>query len=174
MRTPLALLLLMAGLWACTQQKPVEEEATAIPPPPIEITADTYVGPCQQALASLSGGDIDGFVKGMAENCIYRFNNGDSIAGKAAITAYWKDRRSNVIDQIAFDNEIWLPVKVNASEQVRPGNWVLSWYRVQSTYKTGKSMSQYIHTVYHFNDAGQLDEVIQYLDRVPIVQATTP
>lgn len=171
MRTTYGFILLVAGLLACTQQKPVEETAA---PQPIEIVSDTYVGPCKQGLASMAAGDISAFVKDMADNCIYRFNNGDSIAGKEAITAYWKDRRSNVIDKIAFDNEIWLPVKVNTSELVRPGNWVLSWYRVQSTYKTGKSMTQYVHTVYHFNDAGQIDEVIQYLDRAPILQATTP
>ncbi len=173
MRTTFALPLLMAGLWACTEQKPAEE-AEGLTPPPVEITADTYVKSCQQALAGLTRGDIDAFVKDMADSCIYRWNNVDSIAGKSAITEYWKDRRANSIDQISFDNEIWLPLKVNSSEQVRQGNWVLSWYRVNATYKTGKSMTQNIHTIYHFNDQGQLDEAIQYLDRVPIVQATTP
>jgi ketosteroid isomerase-like protein len=172
MRTPLALLLLVAGLYACTQPK--EPAAEQAPPAPIEIADDTYVAACQAGLAGMTNGDIDAFVKDLAENCVYRWNYGDSLVGKPAIAAYWKDRRTNVIDKITFDNEIWLPVKVNASEQVRPGNWVLSWYRVQSTYKTGKSMSQYIHTVYHFNDQGQVDEVIQYLDRVLIAQALTP
>ena len=119
--------------------------------------------------------DIDGFVSNFADDAVYVFNNGDSIAGKQAITEYWTDRMTNAIDEIGFSNDIWLSLKVNESSQgVMTGNWVLGWFQVTATYQaTGKSMTQNIHTLYHFNDSGKFDRVIQYLDRASIMAAMT-
>ncbi|MBK8280123.1 MAG: nuclear transport factor 2 family protein [Saprospiraceae bacterium] len=47
----------------------------------------------RQSIAALSAGDADGFVAGYADNAVYMFNNGDSLAGKAAIAEYWKRRK---------------------------------------------------------------------------------
>jgi hypothetical protein len=38
-------------------------------------------------------------------------------------------------------------------------------------YKTGKSMTQWIHTDLHFDANDKIDRVIMYLDRVPIAAA---
>lgn len=165
--------LFLGIIWSCTQPEK-EAEVAAPVPQAVEFADTTYIVKCKEGLAFMTAGDMDGFVKNFAENGIYRFNNGDSIAGKAAITAYWKDRRANSIDKIEFSNDVWLSLRINESTGIpRKGNWVLSWYNVAATYKTGKSMSQWIHTVYHFDDNGNIDEVIQYLDRVPIMAAQT-
>lgn len=101
---------------------------------------------------------------------MYRWNNGDSLAGKKAIVDYWKARRSNVIKTIDFTDDIWLAVKVNtpANRYQAPGNWVLGWFRTTAKYVTDKSMVQWIHTDYHINDDGKIDLCIQYVDREPI------
>lgn len=118
-------------------------------------------------------GDIDGWMATFADNAVYVWNNGDSIAGKPAITAYWKKRRSDVIDSISFTNQIWLPIKVNQPQSVeQPGVWLLSWHLTMAKYKTGKRMAQWMHTDYHFDASDKIDRVIQYLDRVPINAAT--
>ena len=48
------------------------------------------------------------------------------------------------------------------------GNYVLSWNTVHAKYKSGKSMSQRMHMVYHFDASDKIDRVTQYMDRVPI------
>jgi ketosteroid isomerase-like protein len=164
------LLLLIFCLGACDSLK--KDTSTAIEPQALEFGSMKYGDICHNALTQLANGDMDSFINNFAENVIYRFNSGDSIVGKTAVAAYWKDRRTNVIDQLEFTNDLWLPLKVNDSEQgVRQGMWVLGWYKATSTYKTGKSMNQFIHTLYHFDSNDKVDEVIQYLDRLPIQQA---
>ena len=166
---------------ACNVSTPKEESVPAVTASeapaekaPIEFAPSKYSDVCKSSLAGLSSGNIDAFVKDMSENCVYRFNSGDSIAGKAAITKYWTDRRKNVIDKINFSDEIWLPLNVNENnpDDVRRGTWVLSWFTTSATYKSGKSMTQSIHTLFHFNDSEQIDEVIQYLDRASINAAS--
>jgi ketosteroid isomerase-like protein len=158
-------------LLACT---PAKEPTAEVPPEALSFGPMRYGDICRQGLLSMERGDVDAYVNNFAEDIIYRFNNGDSIVGRKAVIEYWKDRRNNVIDHIEFTNDIWVPLRVNDSNQdVKPGIWVLGWYRASSTYKTGKSMSQFIHTLYHFNADDKIDEVIQYLDRLPIMQATT-
>ena len=173
--------LLLFVVTACNVSTPKEESVPAVTASdapaekaPIEFAPSKYSDVCKSALAGLSNGNIDAFVKDMSENCVYRFNSGDSIAGKAAITKYWSERRTKVIDKISFSEDLWLPLSVTDAntDNVRRGTWVLSWFTTSATYKTGKSMTQSIHTLFHFNDSEQIDEVIQYLDRASINAAS--
>lgn len=150
-------------------------DSTAVETPAVEFASPDLIAAPKAGLAALTSGDIDAFVANYAENAMYRWNNGDSLSGKKAIYDYWKNRRTNAIKTIEFSNDIWLPVKVNtpANQYQAPGNWVLSWYRTNATYTTGKSMTQWIHTDYHINNEGKIDLVIQYLDRAPINAAMT-
>jgi len=166
---------------ACNTPAPKEETVPAVTASeapaekgPLEFAPAKYSDICKNALSGLSSGNVDAFVKDMAENCVYRFNSGDSIAGKPAITKYWADRRGKTIDKISFSNDLWLPLTVTETnpDNVRRGTWVLSWFTTAATYKSGKSMTQSIHTLFHFNDSEQIDEVIQYLDRAPINAAS--
>lgn len=167
--------LLVSGLLSCQPKTEVAETVEPPKPQPIEFADAKYSDMCKVGLAFLTSKDIDAFVSSMSDNAIYRFNNGDSIAGKPAITAYWKERMTNAIDKIDFSDDVWLSLKANEPPKgVLAGNWVMGWFRVTATYKTGKSMTQYIHTLYHFNTNDKIDEVIQYLDRAPIIAAMTP
>ncbi|MEO7486975.1 MAG: nuclear transport factor 2 family protein [Ferruginibacter sp.] len=138
-----------------------------------EITDAKYVEIGKKGLAALSSGDIDGWMTSYADNAVYIWNSGDSLAGKAAIAGYWKKRRTEVIDSISFLNDIWLPVKVNTPQQQvqQPGVWLLSWYMVNAKYKNGKPMRQWIHTDMHFDANDKIDRVIQYIDRAVINEA---
>jgi len=143
-------------------------------PLPTEIADQKYVDIGKSGNASLSSGNIDAWMSSFADNAVYIWNNGDSLAGKAKITDYWKQRRGNVIDSISFSMDIWLAVKVNEPQNAAhlPGIWLLGWYLTKAKYKTGKSMTQWIHTVMHFDANDKIDRVVQFLDRAPINAAT--
>ena len=138
-----------------------------------EFGTEKYVQMAKQIMQDLSSGNVDGYTSAYADNAIYRFSGGDSLNGKQAITDYWKKRRSEVIDSLSYTSEIWLPI--NVSEPMSPGqptgNYALTWNMVHAKYKSGKSMSQRMHMVFHFNDSDKVDRVTQYLDRVPVLAA---
>jgi len=166
------ILLVMVGgclLMACGQPK--TEPAAVAKPGPIELADSTYIVPCKQSLMALASGDIDAFGANLADQAVFQWNAGDSLAGKQAIVDYWKDRRGKVIDKLEISEGIWLALKVNDSKQVATGNYVFVWTPVTATYKGGKSMSQWIHNVYHIDAAGKIDRITQFLDRAPIANA---
>ncbi|ULQ57246.1 nuclear transport factor 2 family protein [Flavihumibacter rivuli] len=144
-------------------------QTTAYVNPSAEFADPKYIEMGKQALAALSAGDVDGWLKNYADNAVYVWNSGDSISGKAAITAYWKKRRMEVIDSLTFSNHVFLPINVKQPQSVeQPGIWLLGWYQVNAKYKSGKSMTQWMHVDMHFNANDKVDRVIQYIDRVPI------
>ena len=182
MKRLLSIAFISSLFFACTNSKTADTAATtsdsavaAAPakPQPAEFADPKYSDIGKKGLAALSSGDIDGWMASFADNAVYVWNNGDSLSGKAAITAYWKKRRGEVIDSISFKNEIFLPIKVNQPQSVeQPGVWLLGWYQVSAKYKTGKRMGQWIHSDMHFDANDKIDRVIQYLDRAPINAAS--
>lgn len=165
---------------SCNSPKPADNSSTVAPAdakgdatPAVVIIEDTkLIEDAKANLARFSAKDVDGFLAGYDDNVIWYFNNGDSIVGKAAVSKYWKDRFANTIDSISFQDDIWLAVDINKpAPTVRPGKWVMSWYRVNARYKTGKTMTQDVHTVSHYNAEGKVDGLKQYLDRASIMEA---
>jgi ketosteroid isomerase-like protein len=179
MKNQIAFAFAILALAACNSPQPKEEAPKTDVPAveaaqkPIEFGDQKYATMCKSGMESLSTGNLDGFTDLYADNAVYRWNNGDSLAGKPAIIQYWKDRRQNVITKLEFSDDIWLPLIVTeaSTEKVRKGTWVLGWYTTHATYKTGKSIVQSMHMLYHFNNAGKVDEVIHFLDRGPISAA---
>jgi len=181
MKKTIAVAMATFLFFACSSPKTddkavvTNDSAAAAPakPQPAEFADSKYADIGRSGLANLSSGNIDAWMSAFADNAVYVWNNGDSLAGKAAIAAYWKNRRGQVIDSISFMNQIWLPIKVNQPQSVeQPGIWVLGWYQVKAKYKTGKYMGQWIHTDMHFDASDKIDRLIQYLDRVPINAAS--
>jgi hypothetical protein len=181
MKKTIAVALATFLFFACSSPKTEDKTATTADsaavapakPQPAEFADPKYSEIGKTGLASLASGNIDAWMSGFADNAVYMWNSGDSLAGKAAISAYWKKRRGEVIDSISFTNQIWLPIKVNQPQSVeQPGTWLLGWYFTQAKYKTGKKMAQWIHTDMHFDANDKIDRVIQYLDRAPINAAT--
>jgi hypothetical protein len=119
-------------------------------------------------------GNIEGWAGMFADNAVLIWSGGDSLAGKKAIIDYWVNRRDKVVESIDLENDIWLPVKVNKSQQDQdvPGVWLLHWHQFTTKYKNGKTLTGWVHTDYHFNADDKIDRMVQYLDRAPI-QATT-
>jgi hypothetical protein len=182
MKKAIAIALATGLFLACSNEKSenkaeaTADTAAAVTPAkqqPAEFADAKYADIGKKHLADLTSGNIDDWMSTFSDNAVYIWNDGDSLAGKAAISAYWKKRRSEVIDSITFSNAIWLPIKVNQPQTVeQPGVWLLSWYQVKAKYKTGKWMSQWVHTDMHFDANDKVDRFIQYLDHLPIVAAT--
>jgi hypothetical protein len=172
--------LLCAGLlFACGDHKEadkaiVKDATTAAPatdkPQATEFADPKFMDMGKQYMSLLSAGKIDEWAAQFDENAVYQWSSGDSLTGRQAITNYWKERMGKVIDKISFTNDIWLPVKVNQPQRGpdMPGVWLMNWEQVDVTYKNGKRLQFWVHNDFHYNDAGKIDRVVQYLDRAPI------
>jgi hypothetical protein len=138
--------------------------------PQSEFADPKYTDWGKKMLAQMSSGDMDGWLSNYADDAVYQWSSGDSLAGKAAIEKYWKDRRMNVIDSISFSNDIWLPLKVNTPQRGpdAAGIWLLSWYQINVKYKNGKKLMMWTHIDHHFNASDKIDRSVQYIDRAPI------
>jgi hypothetical protein len=142
-------------------------------PQATEFADAKYTDMGKKNLTQLSSGDIDGWVSAYADNARFVWSAGDSLAGKAAITDYWKNRRTKVIDSITFSNDIWLPIKVNQPQKGPdlPGVWLLSWYQVNVKYKNGKKLAFWMHVDNHYDSNDKIDRSVQYIDKAPINKA---
>jgi len=177
------LLSLAAGcciLLSCNNNKPAEATTAESKDNPsttaakqAEFADDRYVEMGKKALEQFASGNIDGWMNNYADTAMYRWSSGDSLAGKTAITNYWKERRMKVIDSLQMSNDIWIPIKVNTPQKGPdiPGVWLLSWYQVNAKYKNGKRLMFWVHTDMHYNSDDKIDLVIQYIDRAPINKA---
>ena len=176
----LALAFMLSGiLLACNNSKTeadntMVKDATDTKPQPAEFADAKYMDMGKQMMQKFESGDIDSWVNMFSDNAVYSWSAGDSLAGKKAVADYWKNRRANVIDSIHFSNDIWLPIKINQPQKGpdAPGNWLLSWYQVNTKYKTGKKLQFWVHTDYHFDATDKIDRAVQYIDMAPIKAAT--
>ena len=174
----LLLILVCTGWISCSPQKPAEDaaEGTAVDTTkaaePAEFADTRYMDLGKKMLAQFASGDIDGYMSNFADNAVYKWNNGDSIAGKAVISDFWKKRMAETIDSVSFTNEIYLPVKVNKPQSTEPpGIYLLAWYQTHAKYKSGKSMNQGMHAVMHFDANDKIDFVYSYRDNALINEA---
>ncbi|MBN9381102.1 MAG: hypothetical protein J0H74_10065 [Chitinophagaceae bacterium] len=156
-----------------TEPKDTATAKTAANPPQSEFADPRYADMGRKGLMQMSSGDIKGWVDAFTDDAIFYWSSGDSLAGKPAISKWWTDRRTNVIDSIRFSKDIWLPLKVNRPQQGPdiPGIWLLGWYMVDVKYKNGKKLSFWVHSDQHFSNNDKIDRYIQYIDRAPIVKA---
>ena len=156
----------------CKKEAAVTPAATTpsdAAPAAVEIADAKYSEVGKKAIAAMAKGDMDGWVADYADNAKYYWNGGDSLVGKPAIDKYWRDRRANVIDSISFKNDIWIPVKINKPQRMeKPGVWLMGWYQVTAKYKKGKSMTQWMHILYHFDTNDKIDQIEHFVDRAPI------
>lgn len=133
-----------------------------------EIADLKYIDIGKKYLAAFSRGDVDEWLGIFAENAVFLWNNGDSLNGKEAIAAYWRDRWAK-LDSIRFSNDIWLPVQVNQPQSIeQPGLWLYGWYQFDATYKGNKRVTQWAHDDIHFDANGKVDRLIHYVDMAPI------
>ena len=174
-------MLLLAGflIISCNNEKDgeqamVKETSTEAPVKPQSEIGDAKFSEMGKANMRLfQEGKIEEWANQFADNAVYAWSSGDSLAGKQAIIDYWKKRRNEMIGEIKFTNDIWLPIQVNTPQKGpdMAGTWLLSWYQVDVTYKNSKSLNFWVHTDFHFNDQNKIDRAVQYIDRAPIVDA---
>lgn len=178
-------LLAATVLFSCKDDKKSEEKASdtlvksttaeTMKTPPMEIADEQLISKGEAMMRSFEAGDYDAWGQSLADNAVYEYSSGDSIAGKAAIIAYWKSRRAKFIKSTVFEHNIWLPVKVNESRNTGPdirGTWLMHWMRLKTTYKNDRSVQMWVHQDMHLNDRDLVDRVILYMDRAPILEAT--
>lgn len=138
---------------------------------PVEFADAKYMDVGKRFLSTFSKGDIDGWMTDWSDDGVFLWSSGDSIVGKTAISDYWKARWSS-LDSITFSNDIWLPITVNEPQAVEaPGTWLLGWYMFNEKFKNGKRIVQWAHDDLHFNDQGNIDRMIHYVDMAPIKAA---
>ena len=103
----LTLCLLITLMTACKDATPKEEAKAAAPgvasapavTPPVEFADMKYADILKSGQAALAKGDVPAWMASFADNAVYSWGNGNSIAGKPAITQYWTKRRAEVYDQ---------------------------------------------------------------------------
>jgi hypothetical protein len=101
-----ALLLAACGIGGGETKSEAPAPAQTTEAAPVEIADATLMEMGKAGLGNLSKGDIAAWMIDFADNAVYVWYNGDSLAGKKAISDYWTDRRTNVIDSIAFANDV--------------------------------------------------------------------
>ena len=172
-----ALCLSILGFVACKPVTSKEEgdstmkgDSTSAAMAQAEFADAKYADIVRNGMAAFEKGDLATWLNNYADNAVYAWNTGDSLAGKAAINEYWTKRWADTLDSLSFSNEIYLPVKVNKPQAIEaPGVWVLTWYQVTAKYKpSGKSMTQWMHSDTHFDANDKIDRFIIYSDRAMI------
>lgn len=173
-------LAFVTSLVACKDEKKAAESTTE---PMVKTTTTSttkqegaefadpkYTDMGKAMMKQFSDGDIDAYGQHFAENAVYQWSSGDSLAGKKAIIDYWKNRRANVVQSVAISNDIWLPIKINVPQRGpdAPGVWLVGWHQVNATYKNGKTLEFWVHQDMHYDANDKVDRLVMYLDRAPI------
>ena len=172
--------IISAVLIACSNEKTEEKAVAAEPPttdtkkPATEVLDLSEADAVKAGSQALSNKDVAGMTANYADDIRYFWSAGDSLIGKQAVVDYWNGRMK-VIDSINFLETIVLPIRLNESQSPKyatVGKWVLAWNLTHVKYKNGKSLTFWVHTDYHFNEEGKVNNVVQYLDMHPIMEAT--
>jgi hypothetical protein len=178
--------LIVSFLFACSSETKKETETPAVSdsagtqssnaaqkmPSKVELLGDELNAGAVASWDAFSKGDVDGFAANFDENVRMNFSGGDSLVGKKAIVDYYKGRWK-IIDSIKFSDLIWLPLKANEMPgNIPTGKWMLSWRRTDVKYKNGKKLVFWTHNANHYNEAGKVDYITQYIDFKPIMEAT--
>jgi hypothetical protein len=169
-------------LLACSDKKKDDKKmddgkttmSTGDKKPATELLELSMGDPVKKSFAAFAKADVDGMTADYADNIRYTWSGGDSLIGKQAVKDYYNGRWK-LIQSISYSNEIVLPLQVNESQAPAAapnGKWVLYWTMADVTYKNKKNIKFWMHNVNHFNDAGKIDFIGQYLDRNPIMEAT--
>lgn len=159
------------------EEKPKDETAavtTETKKPATEVLDLSEADGVKAGITALANKDVNAMSANYDDNIRYFWSGGDSVVGKQAVMDYWNSR-FKIIDSLNFSDVILLPIKINESQSPQyatPGKWVMAWTFSHVKYKNGKWLHFWVHTDYHYNDAGKINTVVQYIDRQPITEAT--
>jgi hypothetical protein len=152
-----------------TQDSAVPANQSKTPSGPVEIGDSKYTEIGKNELKNLSSGNIDAFGDGLSDKALYAWSSGDNLVGKASIIGYWKEQRNKLIDTMMFVKPVWIPLRVNESQQGQdlPGNWLMCWSLIKVKYKNGKSTDVWANALFHFDSTDKIDMISQYYDKSP-------
>lgn len=141
--------------------------------PAVELLDTSAADIIKKSMAAFEKLDVAGLTDMYTDDAHFYFSGGDSLIGKQAIQQYYTGR-VKLIETIKFSEQIYLPIMANESPNgtTSAGKWLLIWSRTDVKYKNGKALNFWVHTAYHVNDAGKIDHTAQYIDRLPIQQAS--
>jgi hypothetical protein len=170
-------------LFSCKDQKKIEDHPNStvitspLSPPtvkdkpaPVEWADSQYTVWGRERMRLFEAAEYDKWAEGFSEKAVMQWSGGDSLVGKEAITAYWKEQHLTTIDTIQIANDSWLAVRVNQPLQATelPGVWLLSWAREDVKYRNKKSLRFWVHQKAHYNTASKIDRIIIYMDKAPV------
>lgn len=148
----------------------VKSETVEKQPMPAEIADARYIDMGKAMMKDFAAGNIDAWGQTLADNVVYQYSSGDSLAGKQAVMDYWKDRYARVVKTVTMANDIWLPMQVNVPQKGpdMPGLWLLNWSEVTAEYRNGKTLKFWVHQSIHLNPSEKVDRIVMYMDRAPV------
>ena len=181
MKKIISVIFIASFLFACNSENKEGVTATdtkttaTTEKPPVELIMDSsLLASTQATMAAFQNKDVEGYTANMDDNVKFRWSSGDSLVGKQAVKDFYTGRFA-IIKTIKFSNPIFLPLMANQSPNggaTAAGKWMLNWYMVDLTYTNDKNLKFWVHNAQHYNDAGKIDETVQYIDRHPIMEAT--
>lgn len=180
MKSLLILLLAPVVFFSCKTRTAEGKDESAKPATTtsdgsVQFADEKYVDIGRRHDIMFENGNINGWAEMFADDAVLMYSGGEKFTGKQAIVDYWINRRNTVVQSIAHDFDIYLPVTVKESLQPgtkAPGVWLMHWTQFTTRYQNGKSLTGWLHTDLHFDDNGKVDRMIEYLDRAPIQAAS--
>ena len=164
-----------SSMFVACKPEAKKEEVAVVPEkkPAAELLDPSLSEPLRKSSDAFAMGDIEGFSADFADNILYNWSSGDSLRGKQAVKDYYTSRWK-LIDSLKFVSHIFLPLQANESpaKGVMTGKYIMQWTLANVKYKNGKKISFWFHAVNHYNEAGKIDFISQYIDRAPIMEAT--
>lgn len=167
--------LLFIGCTETNTEKPnaVEKEI-----PMLEAASQEYADLVQNSLDLLTKFDIEAWSELLADDVMWYWPDGtsetrNSIKGKDALIAWWKNWKETTGGQLTFENNTLLPLKVNKPSNYYKlvGTGVIAY--TDLTISIGdKSTSVRQNMVYMFNDDKKMTHVLLYYDRTGIIELT--
>ena len=140
---------------------------------PVELLDSTMIAPVKSSFDAFTKADVDGFTATYDDNVKLVWSSGDSLVGKQAVKDYYNGRWK-LLESVSFSNDIFLPIQANVSpnNSAPVGKWMLHWVQVNAKYKNGKAITFWLHNASHYGENGKVDYIAQYIDRLPLVEAT--
>ena len=132
-----------------------------------------YVDLARRQLLFYSENKMEEMAALLSDSIHFAWNGGHEFTGKDWTVNYLRHRRNKLIDTIYYTDQFWMPVEIKlpAYQGQRTGQYVYAWTTLHVKYENGKMVNERIHLEYHFDNQKRIDDIMQYIDRVPLLEA---
>jgi hypothetical protein len=178
-------LILMTGLIfcalllaSCTETNKEETITDKQEVPMLEEASQEYADLVQKTLDLLTEFDLETWKEYLADDIIWYWPDGTSqtrntITGKDALISWWKNWKETTGGQLTFENNTFLPIKVNKPSNYYKlvGTGVIAYTDLTISIQD-KSTSVRQNMVFMFNDDKKVSHALLYYDRTGIIELT--